>query len=363
MAKTRTHFRSGSLAALGVALVSMEGFYPTLTLPMVHGKSAAWLLVLLSGAVAAMLIWPVAAALAGMPRGTLIDLVQSVAGKPGGILYALSVLGLTIFGGAMILRETSEMAISAVYPHTPLTFATTAILLGAVYVGVGDSSSVVRFGRVFLPALLLALLLFLMGTIGWGELAFLRPFWGPGVGRMLMGVPHTAMLFAPVVVLPLITGGVTDRGKLARWLPVVPLAAGALLAILKAQLLMIFPYPLASEVIFPLHGAARLVIGGRFFERVEAVWVFLWVMGTIVLVGALLNATASAMGQAFGIPRAERLAVPIGATLLSIAFLPTDQATAIAWHIAAAPGATVVALLVPAVTGLISLLKRRRRAR
>lgn len=362
MTRAKTRYSSGALASLGVSLVVMEGFYPTLQIPLPYGHSGAWLLLLMTGVLLAAVIYPVAAALAARPSGNLIGLVQSLTGRAGGILYALAVLGMTVFGGAMILRETSEMAISAVYPHTPLTFATTAILLGAVYIGVGDDSSIVQIGRLFLPALLLALLLFVLGTVGWGEFSFLRPFWGSGPLRMLMGVPSTAMLFAPVLVLLLIAGGVSDRHRLSRWLPLVPLCAGAVFAVVKANLLMIFPYPLGRETIFPLHAAARLIIGGRFFERVEGVWVFLWVMGTIILVGALLHATAAGVSQAFGIPRAQTLVWPIGAMLLTFAFLPPDQATAIAWHTGLAPLTALIALLLPAAVGLLSLLMHRRRS-
>lgn len=360
--KARLPFGSRSLAALGVLLVATQGFHPKMLMLMEDGQTASWLLALSAGGVAALLAWPVAAALRVMPdNADLPGLVQAVVGRPGLILVALLYGSGIMFASGMVLRETSEMALSAVFPHTPQTFVTVALLVGAVHIAWGGDSSLVRLGRTLLPMLLTSLLLVLFGTVGWGEGRYLLPFLGPGMPDLVLALPGAVAVQFPVIILTLLTNGVSDRQQLVRWLPVVPLAGGAILAAIQAVLLMVFAYPIGVNIPFPLHTAARLVLGGRFFERLEGIWVFVWGTVTIVMLGALLHGCSALFARTFRLPRRQAAVAPCAAIVLTLAFFPTDQAETIGWHLGMTPSLFYLLFLVPACLALVVLYRQRRR--
>lgn len=80
--------------------------------------AAPWA-VLVTGAAAFLLFWPVAATLARRPGTGLIDLTQSAGGRPLAIATALVLSGFLLAGAGLSLRQASEMAVTAMYPHTP----------------------------------------------------------------------------------------------------------------------------------------------------------------------------------------------------------------------------------------------------
>lgn len=355
-------FGSRSLAALGILLTTIQGFHPKMLMMLEAGETAAWLLLLCAGLVGSFLAWPVAAALRTIPNGSLAELIRSVLGRPGLIVTALLYGAGILFASGMVLRETSEMALSAVFPHTPQTFITVAMLVGSVYVAWGEASALVHLGRILLPLLLVSVAMILLGTMGWGEARYLLPLLGPGVPELVTVLPGAVAVQFPAIMLTLVADRVSDRQQLGRWLPAVPAIGGAILAALEAVLLMVFAYPIGVNIPFPLHTAARMVMGGRFFERLEGIWVFVWAAVTIVMLGALLHGVSVLYTKAFRLPWRQAAVLPFAAIVLTVAFFPTDQAQTIEWHLTATPTLFYALFLYPAVIALVVLFRQRRRA-
>ena len=360
MGKSRLTFGSRSLAALGAMLIISQAFQPVMLLAIWRGQTAAWLLMLMSAALTALLVWPVAAVLRSIPGATLMDLARIAFGRPGLILTALLLTSGFCFAAGLILRETSEMALSSAYPHSPQTFATVSLLLGTILVAYGDESTLVRLGRLILPILVVAVVGVLLGAVGWGQWATLSPFWGPGPLELVTQTPAVAKLFAPTAILFLLAGQVSNRKQMVRWTVAVPLLAGILLMAVKAVLGVVFPYPLGTHITYPLHAATRVLMGGRFFERLEGIWLFMWVISTIILCGAYLYSGALLIARAFRMPSHRTAILPLATVVLTIAFFPPNQADTIVLHDqVAAPFAGLI-LGLPLLLALVAALRRRR---
>lgn len=340
--------------------MATQGFHPKVLLLLETGQTASWLMALLSGLAGAALIWPVAAALRRIPRGTMIDLAEAALGRWAGVATGLLFPAAIAFAGGMILRETSEMTLSAVFPHTPQTFVVTAMLIGAIYIAWGNGPALVRMGTLVLPTLLVALVLVLGGTVGWGELRYLTPLWGPGLPQLLAGLPGATAIHFPAVALGTLVADVDDRAGLVRWLPAVPLAGGVILAAIEGVLLMVFSFTISTGIPFPLHTAARLVLGGRFFERLEGVWVFIWGTATIVMLGTLLYSASQLFARAFRMPRRQTAVLPLATIIMTLAYFPPDQAQTIEWHLASTPALFYLVFVCPAALALIALFRLRR---
>ncbi len=357
MPRTAFSFGSRSLIGLGVMMSLAQLFQPGLQIIFRNGMNAAWLAALLGGFFSTLVLLPMAVSLKRLPGGSLVDLAQAAVGRAGAMAVATVLSAIFCFVSGLFVRETSEMAISAVFPHTPQTFATTTLLLGAVYVAWGDGSSVVRLGRLILPALVISVGLIMVGSMGWGEWKYLLPLWGPGLPTLLATTPQNASFFAPAAVLAVLAGDVSDRTSLVRVFVLTPLISGLALAVVKLILSVVFSYPVGLNIAMPLHMAARLVVGGRFFERLEGVWVFMWVLGITVLLGALLHAAAATFSRAFSMERHRTALFPLATVTLTVAFFPPDQATTITWHQESSLWVTAISLLLPALLGVIGLLR------
>lgn len=176
----------------------------------------------------------------------------------------------------------------------------------------------------------------------------------------LAAAPAATFLYSPLAVLAAVAGRVRDPGTLPRWLPAVPLLAGLALAVSLAVLVTVFAYPVVLGITFPLHHAARIILGGRFFERLEGVWLFLWVCATVALLGGLVHGAAAAVAGAFRIPRHTSALPSLAVVVLAISLFPANQADTVFTHQRLAPLAAGLALGVPGAVAALALVRGRR---
>lgn len=353
-------FGSWSLAAAGAAMMLSEAYHPILVAAIKLGDTAAWLAMFLAGLLALALYLPVALGLRAIPGGNLIDLARGAAGHPGAVMTALLVCGLLVYHSALIIRQTSEMAVGAVYTHTPQTFATVALVICTLYAALGKTPGLVRLARSFLPFLLLSILVILVGGAAWGSPTYLLPFWGPGPAALLSGSAELAAIYCPLVLFLLVGArDVHDRQQLWRSGAVAIGGSSLLLVVIKAVLVMSVPLPLGYSVTFPLHELARLVVGGRFFERIEGMWVVIWVFGTASHLAIVLHSAAVAYSGAFGIPKYRTVVVPLVTMAMIMAFFPHDQVESVEWSRSAFPVYVAIGLVLPAALALLAAVRRR----
>ncbi|HLN60730.1 MAG TPA: GerAB/ArcD/ProY family transporter [Symbiobacteriaceae bacterium] len=353
-------FGSWSLAAAGAAVILAQAFHPILVASINIGETAAWLAMFLAGLLALALYLVVSLGLRPIANGNLIDLARAGAGRTGAIVTALLVCSLLIYHSGLIIRQTSEMAVGAVYTHTPQTFATVTLVICTLYAAHGKIVSLVRLTRAFLPFLLLSILVILIGGAAWGSPRFLLPFWGPGPGALLVGSVRLGAFYCPLILTLLIAAGhVRDRQHLWRGGAVAIGGPCLLLALIKIVLLMTYPLPLGYSVTYPLHELARLVVGGRFFERIEGMWVVMWVFATSCHLATLLHAAAAAYAGAFGMLTHRPAVLPLVTMSAVVAFFPRDQGQSIAWSEQAFPFYVAIGLGLPVALALLAAVRRR----
>jgi spore germination protein KB len=354
-------FGSWSLAAATATVLLAVPFHPIIGYTALRaGATAAWLAVLMAGIVAVALYWLVAASLGALPNGGLISMARVAAGAPAAIITGLLVCSYLVLYSGFVLRRTAEMAVTSIYPHTPQTFPIVALAIAILYSTYGGLNGLVRLFQGFLPFLVLAILVILVGTVAWGEVTYLFPFWGPGPGTVAARSIKLMDLYSPAMLFLLVAAGqLRDRRRLWR-AGVVTLGAStvAFVAILVV-VLMTYPLPLAYSVTFPLHELSRLVIGGRFFERVEAVWVLFWFLGTACHVSAVLFTAAKAYADAFRMRTHRTAVLPLVALTLVISMFPRDVGESISWHEQEIPFAIGIGFGLPMVLALLATWRRR----
>jgi hypothetical protein len=154
---------------------------------------------------------------------------------------------------------------------------------------------------------------------------------------------------------------VQDRKGLWQSAAAVGLGAGVVYALGLAMVIMTYTYPLATSITFPLHEMARLILGGRFFQRVEGIWVLIWVFATVVHGALLLHVAALAIAEAFDMDSHRTVILPLVAIVLTVAYIPKDQAQTIAAHAAGLPLGLVAGFGWPLLLAVVAVRRGRGR--
>jgi hypothetical protein len=171
--------------------------------------------------------------------------------------------------------------------------------------------------------------------------------------------PLVATYFAPVGILFWLTDGLADRRQLTRTALLTLLVSGAAFAIVTVTLLLVFAFPYGVNIAFPLHESTRLVLGGRFFERMDAVWLFVWVSTTILHLAAVLHGSSLIFARSFKLPRHQLAVAPLAVAVLTVAFFSRDQPQTILWHEYSAGVMVSLSMILPALLAAIAAARRR----
>ncbi len=344
------------------ASMMVRSFYTFPRAAAIGTSTAAPWAILLAGGVTLLLFWPLAAVLAKRPGQNLIDLAVEVGGRPLAIGVAL-VLGALLIGGTGIgIRQASEMAVTGFYPHTPQTFAMVSLVLTACLGAALSPPSLIWIGAVSGPPTLGTLLLVLIGNLGWGRFRHIIPPTGPGLVPVMAQVLPLTSFFGELVYLAIISPYVRTPRRLMRaatWGLGLSTAVGAALVLVY---LMVFPLPGGLSFPFPLLELTRLIQGGRYLERVDILWIWLWVVGSTGLAAGAIQSTALLITDAFRLPTHRGAVLPLAVATLSVALFPSNQATAIAIEtFLVRRWGFIFTLLLPLAIALLA--RRRGRAR
>jgi spore germination protein KB len=355
-------FGSWSLAAAASAMFLAVPLQPILAYTALRaGDTAAWATPLIAGTLALLLYLAAALMLGAFPGGSnLISLARAAGGEPAAIVTGLLVCGPLVFDCGLFIRRIAESAVTHLYPHTPQTFAMVALGLCVLYGAYGGLADLVRLGRLLLPLVVLAIAVILIGPLPWCDVRNLLPLWGPGVGPLLGGSVGLAGIYGPTVLFLLTAAGhLNDRRRLWRAGAVAMGGATMVFMAILAVILLAYPLPLGYSVTFPLQELTRLVTGGRFFERLESIWIVFEFSASAFYLAALLYTAAAAYAGAFRMATHRTAVLPLVTITLIASLIPTDQGEAILLRVATVPLSVTTAFILPLLLSLLAAWRGR----
>ncbi|MEW6523797.1 MAG: GerAB/ArcD/ProY family transporter [Bacillota bacterium] len=294
--------------------------------------TAGWLLVLISALLAGTLVLVLAKLLAAMGGDYSLEEVAEARLGPGGGLVAGVTLSLLFLADvALTARQFSEALITAVLPETPISVVTAVLFLVALYGAYLGIEALSRVAWLLVPWIG-------MGVVLGGVLVFpytrpeqIFPLLGNGLDVLVTrGITGTGF-FMELLLILVIRPFLRQPGQTT----VVALSATALagmaMAGVVAQYIMVFPVPTADTVTFPLLQMIRLVFLGRFTQRVEAAYIFVWVITGMLKMGIVLYASALLLARGLGLPVFRPLLFALTLLAFAVSFVPDSMVQAFEW--------------------------------
>ncbi|MGO4346603.1 endospore germination permease [Paenibacillus sp. MCAF9] len=358
------HIGLREATAIGIIFIITKIFLPFQRSLAEEGGSAAWIILVIAMLFCPLTWWAIRGVINNGPENsTLItateDILGPILGSAVNLMYCTFFYMITF----IVLREFSEIISSEILPRTPLMAILLALLLPIAFIAhtgieaIGRISSITVFlivGSVYL--------LLIGGLMTHMEPKALSPLWGTGRSHVLFLGVIKSSLFSELLVLGFLLPRMRhqkDWGKVAWWCIIV---SSVLLLSTTICYLFIFPYPTAARINVPLMEISKLIVYGRWLQRLESLFLIVWLISTVVKLAVGLYCTASALSQIFHLPRHRPLVFPLTITIFSFAMLPDSEMTAIAWDrdILRTYG-SIISIGLPMLTWLVGIIRKGRR--
>ncbi|WP_078381785.1 GerAB/ArcD/ProY family transporter [Sutcliffiella halmapala] len=250
-----------------------------------------------------------------LKQGTLYELLSHSFGRHLSKLLKYAYIVYFLYCSCRVLRDFNELLVSAVLPNTPIEFTSFLFMAVVVYIIYFGLEVFSRTTTIFAPYMFLflatiTLFLWVNGSI---DLSHLKPVLADGMGPVYRSLFPELLTFpfGELIVFTVIFPQVKNISK-----SIKPL----LLAILISGIIILFYLILNISVIgptsyarttFPLLSTAREISIANFLERLDALVVFIVMLGVFVKVSIYFYCALKGLESIYKLPY-RYFAFPMG---------------------------------------------------
>lgn len=315
--------------AVTISLITTQLFLNYPRTMMESAWTAGWILSLYLGILALIVFAVIAKLYSNFDGKDILDIGEYIGGNIGRIITGLFILVLLLSIMPLILREFSENMKIISLPTTPISFVEFFFLAGILAGAYMGMEAIVRFAAIAVPIIAAGLLIIISGSSQYFDLSRITPVLGNGpieiFGKSLTRISVYAGLISPILLYPFIK---TKRNfKSVGYWSIIISTLFFTIGVLAFSL--VYEYPTGTESFLPIYELARLVDYGRFFQRIESIFVLIWAMSALLHLSILMFLTVHIFAKTFSLAYRKPLIFPFAIIVFSLSLMPHNLVSAI----------------------------------
>lgn len=300
-------------------------FLTTPSRTLMNHAGAAWISSLLIGLAGIVMLFVINRVLRSQ-EGDLLEAAEFCLGKPGKWLIGLYYISLFWTEAVLLTRQFAENTLLTALPLVEflvvlLAYGLTIVVI--LYIGL---EPICRAAYVIIPFGIIGLLTVLLGLIPLYEFNGLFPWQGRGIGALVGKSMLAGGINMACIAPALLAGTFHDRKT---WFAGSLMGAGISIGTKTLAILvftLVFGTAVGQERTLPFYELARLVYLGRFIQRVESLFILLWVIVGVMAIALHIYVGIYLFTRLFDLPTMRPL-IPITVILITtLCALPADVA-------------------------------------
>lgn len=322
------------------------------------GQTAAWVVPIISFITATLGFLIIIALLKCYPGGNLIQASEKAAGPVIGIIASLGYFAFFFATTVILIREFSETVSTALLPRTPLSVIMAVFIIATLVAAYMGLEAITRAALVGMPLIIGTLILLNVLLLPQSDFDTIFPLFGPGLGKLLYnGVIHSGIA-GEVLFLSIIVGQLDEEHKVQKMGLASLLVAASFMVVSTLNYSALFPYPLSLHIAYPGYEASTLIYMGRFLQRIEVAFVFLWVISACIHLALSGYTAARIIQDMLKLPSYKPLLPAFAILGFTFALVPSDvpEATYVDFMIVKTYGGLAI-FVIPLILLLTARLK------
>lgn len=255
-----------------------------------------------------------------------LDICNFLGGKYLKIFAGILFMILLITVPILILRDFSESLQLIYYKNSPISYIVFIFVLGAVIANKFDFKGIVKTNLILVPFLLISIIILFFASSRNFEIERLFPILGYGVNKtFLEGITNifSFSIITYLLFLPPVLSKVQDFKKVA----IISVVISALYLLISVTcLLLVLPFILSTNEPISIYLLTRTIEFGRFFQRVDALFLLIWMISTLSYISISLNFLLYVFRKITNIENGQYLAYCFGAIFFGTCLIPENTA-------------------------------------
>jgi len=215
------------------------------------------------------------------PNQDIIDISEFLGGR-----FLKSFVGILFFSYAFftivtILRSFSEGMKIIFFPRTPVPIIMLLFLTSVIITNKRGLSGISRANLFFMPIVLFSIFFIFIANLEHFVPQRIFPLLGNGAFSTFFSGLSNLFAFGGISYLYLIPPYLKDHNKFTKVGLISIGISGFYLLLSVTTLVFMFPFVTNTLEIFPMYLASRFIEFGRFFQRLDAVFLLVWIISMI----------------------------------------------------------------------------------
>lgn len=323
--------------------------------------TANWYATLISAGTALIGFTFVYLLLKDYPGRNLIEIFEIVLGRYIGFIFSGIFSLWFIFIAAAFLREFAEVLTVYVLPLSPLSFIIGMFVFGTTILSFMGLESIVRFAK--LSSLVIFVGYISVQLLSWEyyELHRIFPIYGYGIKNTLLHGITRSSAYGEAVILAVFAGSLQGVQHIKRAGYAAIFISGLLVSSALLSFTLVFPYTVAQEITSLMYQMTRLIDYGRFVQRLDPIFFFIWNIGTFIAITTIFYTGVSIYCHMFRIQDIKPVLIPSNIILFAAAMIPKDMSIIIMGYVQGTRQyGWIIYFLMPLIVLIISRLRRKK---
>ncbi|OPJ55736.1 GerAB/ArcD/ProY family transporter [Clostridium oryzae] len=285
--------------------------------------TAAWYSTLISCAAAILQYWLMCKLIDRFQGKDLVEVTELVLGKFIGKIMGVLLSGYVVYYAATNLREFLEMIKAFNLPSTPPSVIMITFISVCVLIAYKGLETIVRISYVNFFVIITALIIILLLAIPYYDIDYIKPYFGYGFTKTLSLGFLRSSAYEEVTLLLMINRSLhnSDYKKIGI---VSLILSGIIFSISLLCYLMAYGYDMGRENFSGIFQLSRIIYYNRYIQRVESIFLFAWVISSLLTVSTAFYTSVRVYCQSFEISDHKPILAPFAMIMYALTLQPKN---------------------------------------
>ena len=279
-------------------------------------SSSAILNVIYVSAISLLLSYFLFKLLNKFPTFDMLDISNFLGGKLLKLIIGIIFFLYFIFLSATLLKNFAFSLQTIYYPFTNIFFIVLLFLLISTFVCNLKYNAIFRSSLIILPLIILSILFLFFGNIKNFSFNNIFPILGNGVNSTFVLGLSNIFTFQSLLYLLFLPPYLKDVTKLKRVTLVSVILSAFYFLTSVASLLLLFYAYMSNESLMPLYSAVRYIEFGVFFQRLDSLFLIVWIISFISYLSITINICSNILAKTTSLIKNKKISSIIIATLI-----------------------------------------------
>lgn len=287
-----------------------------LTLPTFSAHyfgTASFLYAIYSSFVAGLLFWGVFKLFTKYKNKDILDIAEIAGGRTLKIFSGLLISLYLIIAAIITLSEFNENVRNILFDEAPSIYISLLFMITVLIGSLIGLKGIFRASTILAPFMIIGFIGMFFALIPSIDLTNFTPLFGNGISDLFIGGAYKISGYESLALLFLIAPNIKNFNKTARN------SFFMIAFFLLSAFFLIFgvmSYPSLADNYLPFFELTKLISYGRFIQRVESIFVLLWLIATFIYLTIDISFSVLILKKIFNIKKSKKIIIIACITVL-----------------------------------------------